>query len=75
MNPVLCADRLVVHRGSRRVIDALDLSVPAGTVYALLGGNGAGKTTTINAFLGFVQAAQGSVSVGGIDVKLSLIHI
>ena len=69
MNPVLCADRLVVHRGSRRVIDALDLSVPAGTVYALLGGNGAGKTTTINAFLGFVQAAQGSVSVGGIDVK------
>lgn len=62
---VLEARGLVVVRDGRRTLDALDLSVSAGTVYALLGGNGAGKTTTLNAFLGFVTPQAGSVSVAG----------
>lgn len=70
MSPfILQARQLVVLRDGRRTIDALDLSVPAGTVYALLGGNGAGKTTTLNAFLGFVKPATGEVSVDGVDVQ------
>jgi ABC-2 type transport system ATP-binding protein len=63
---VLQARALTVERNGRRTIDALDLAVPAGTVYALLGGNGAGKTTTINAFLGFVRPASGEVRIDGI---------
>jgi len=66
---ILQARQLVVVRDGRRTIDALDLCVPAGTVYALLGGNGAGKTTTLNAFLGFVKPASGEVAVDGTVVQ------
>ncbi len=68
-SPILQARQLVVDYDGRRSIDALDLQVPAGTVYALLGGNGAGKTTTLNAFLGFVTPASGEVFVDGIAVR------
>ena len=43
--------------------------MPAGQVYALLGGNGAGKTTTRNALLGFVPAASGQALVAGVDAS------
>jgi ABC-2 type transport system ATP-binding protein len=56
---------LVVERDGRRTINRLDLDVPAGSVYALLGGNGAGKTTTINVFLGFIAPASGEARVAG----------
>jgi ABC-2 type transport system ATP-binding protein len=65
--PLLEARGLVVRRGARVTLDALDLRVPAGCVYALLGGNGAGKTTTLNALLGFVPAASGQALVDGVD--------
>ena len=64
---ILEARRLSVCRGKRVTLDALDLAVPGGRVYALLGGNGAGKTTTLNALLGFVQPASGQALVDGID--------
>lgn len=58
---------LVVTLGAARALDGLDLDVPAGTVYALLGGNGAGKTTTLNALLGFVPATGGQAQVDGVS--------
>ncbi|WP_454712552.1 ABC transporter ATP-binding protein [Cupriavidus nantongensis] len=58
---------LVVLRDGRRAVDRLNLCVPAGCVYALLGGNGAGKTTTIDAILGFVPPAGGIVRVDGLS--------
>lgn len=57
--------RLTVDYGARRVIDGLDLAIPRGCVYALLGGNGAGKTTTIGTLLGFVPASGGDILIGG----------
>jgi len=67
--PLLETRRLVIRRGDRITLDALDLQVPAGCVYALLGGNGAGKTTALNALLGFVTAASGQALVDGIDAS------
>jgi ABC-2 type transport system ATP-binding protein len=67
VHEVLAVRGLVVSLGGRRAIDGLDLSVPAGSVYALLGGNGAGKTTTLNVLLGFVVPMAGSVQVDGLD--------
>ncbi|MGZ8182921.1 MAG: ABC transporter ATP-binding protein [Methylobacter sp.] len=63
--PLLEARQLVVNYKNHRAIDALDLSVPAGCVYALLGGNGAGKTSTINTFLGFNRPSSGNVFIDG----------
>ncbi|WP_249729336.1 ABC transporter ATP-binding protein [Acidovorax sp. CCYZU-2555] len=67
---ILQARDLSVRRGERVTLNALNLAVPAGCVYALLGGNGAGKTTTLNALLGFVRAASGQALVDGIDASL-----
>jgi ABC-2 type transport system ATP-binding protein len=64
-NNLLEARQLVVNYKNHRAIDGLDLSVPAGCVYALLGGNGAGKTSTINTFLGFNRPASGNVFIDG----------
>ena len=57
--------RLAVDYGARRVVDGLDLAIPPGCIYALLGGNGAGKTTTISALLGFVAPSAGDILIGG----------
>ena len=53
--------------GEKIAVDALDLDVRAGELYALLGPNGAGKTTTLRMVAGLVKPDAGSVSVFGID--------
>ena len=64
--PILLDD-VVLSYGSHRVLDRLSLTVPAASVYALLGGNGAGKSTTLSVLLGFAAPERGSVRVAGID--------
>lgn len=63
----IAIDALTVAYRNHRVLDGLSLSVPAGSITALLGGNGAGKSTTLAALLGFVRAEAGSIAVCGID--------
>ncbi|MDG2526272.1 ATP-binding cassette domain-containing protein [Stenotrophomonas sp. HITSZ_GD] len=43
----------------------LDLTVPAGAIYAFLGPNGAGKTTTIRLLLGLLRATRGQILIDG----------
>ncbi|MDT4891347.1 MAG: type transport system ATP-binding protein [Pseudonocardiales bacterium] len=51
----------LTKRFSRQVVvDAVDLDVPAGSVYGFLGPNGSGKTTTIRILLGLVRPTSGS---------------
>jgi ABC-2 type transport system ATP-binding protein len=45
----------------------VNLSIPRGAVYGLVGENGAGKTTLIKHFLGLLRAQSGSVRVFGRD--------
>jgi ABC-2 type transport system ATP-binding protein len=63
--PALEAKQLCIRYGAQSAVDRLDVSVFPGQIYCLLGANGAGKTTTINAFLGFVTPASGSVRILG----------
>jgi ABC-2 type transport system ATP-binding protein len=51
-----------------RALDGLTLSVPGGTVFALVGPNGAGKTTTVKILTTLAAADEGKATVHGIDV-------
>jgi len=48
----------------RTAVDALTLTVPAGSVVALLGPNGSGKTTSIKAAAGLIRPDGGEVVLG-----------
>lgn len=48
----------------RTAVDALTLTVPAGSVVALLGPNGSGKTTSIKAAAGLIRPDSGDVVLG-----------
>lgn len=50
------------------VLDAVDLTIPAGEVFGLLGPNGAGKSTLLLLLMGLVRKDAGSVRVGGVDL-------
>jgi ABC-2 type transport system ATP-binding protein len=54
--------------GTHVVLDGLDLAVPEGSVYALLGPNGSGKTTTVDILSTLTPFDDGSVRVAGHDV-------
>ncbi len=54
--------------GDHVVLDGLDLNVPQGTVFSLLGANGAGKTTTVKILSTLISADGGSAQVGGHDI-------
>jgi ABC-2 type transport system ATP-binding protein len=54
--------------GEQVVLDAIDLEVAEGMVYALLGPNGAGKTTTVRILSTLIAADGGEVRIGGHDV-------
>ncbi|MEU4028248.1 ATP-binding cassette domain-containing protein [Streptomyces anulatus] len=54
--------------GDKTVLDGIDLTVPAGTVFALLGPNGAGKTTAVKILSTLITADAGELSVSGHDL-------
>jgi ABC-2 type transport system ATP-binding protein len=64
------------YRGRRgqviQALDELDLSVPAGGVFAFLGPNGAGKSTTLRCVLGLVRPTSGDIRVLGARVPQDL---
>lgn len=54
--------------GTRAAVSDLNLAVPRGEIFGLLGHNGAGKSTTIGMLLGQVWPTSGVVKVCGHDV-------
>ena len=57
-----------VGLGGRRVLDDIDLDIPAGSMVSLEGASGAGKTTLMKVLSGYYKPTEGSVEVGGTDV-------
>ncbi|GAA1322159.1 ABC transporter ATP-binding protein [Leucobacter albus] len=49
-------------------IEALDLTIPAGSFFALLGPSGCGKTTTLRLVAGLEEPTEGQIRIGGTDV-------
>ncbi|HEX7806137.1 MAG TPA: ABC transporter ATP-binding protein [Cellulomonas sp.] len=54
--------------GEKNALDAMDLTVPEGSVFGFLGANGAGKTTTLRLLTGLARPTSGSVEILGHDV-------
>lgn len=59
---------VVSEVGGTRVLDGLDLHVPAGRITALLGPSGAGKTVTVKHIVGLMRPSSGAVRVLGRDL-------
>ena len=64
---VISVSGLSVHFPGCDALRGVDLEVPSGTVFALLGENGAGKTTLIRCLTGFLKPSAGSCRVLGLD--------
>ena len=69
MSDIIAIHRLTKYYGRRRAVDSLDLRVPRGSVYGLLGRNGAGKSTVIKMLLGMVHPDYGRAELFGEDAR------
>ena len=67
MSHAISTHRLTKYYGRRAVVRDLELNVPTGAVYGLLGRNGAGKSTTLKMLLGMVKADYGHARLLGDD--------
>lgn len=63
------AEQLVRRFGPQVAVDAVDLEVPSGQVFAFLGPNGAGKTTVVKMLTTILAPTSGSARVAGYDVR------
>jgi ABC-2 type transport system ATP-binding protein len=54
--------------GDKTVLDRVDLAVPTGQIFALLGQNGAGKTTLIRILATLLRPDAGTATVAGHDL-------
>jgi branched-chain amino acid transport system ATP-binding protein len=55
--------------GRIEILHGVDLAVPVGTVYALLGPNGGGKSTTMQVISGAIRPTSGCVHIAGAHVN------
>ena len=54
---------------SPKVLDNISLKVPHGKVTAIVGASGSGKTTMMKMMLGFYPPVEGTVTLGGVELK------
>ncbi len=59
----------VIYNHVILVLKGVSLSVPKGSITALLGGNGAGKTTTLKAISNLLASERGEVTKGAITYR------
>src|SRR6185437_2858 len=65
-------DRVSFHYDAEHpkpVLDEFSLTVKAGQMVALVGQTGSGKTSVTNLLLRFYDPQNGSVRIGGIDIR------
>jgi ABC-2 type transport system ATP-binding protein len=68
MNNAIETTNLARSFGAIKAVAGLNLSVPAGRIYGLVGPDGAGKTTTLRLLCGALLPDGGEARVMGIDV-------
>lgn len=58
---LISARGITMRRGTRQILDAVDLDIGAGEIVTLIGPNGAGKTTLVRVLLGLETADGGTL--------------
>ncbi len=66
-HPAIRTIGLIKDYKRTRALSGLDLTVPEGAVYLLVGPNGSGKTTTMKILLDLVRSNEGSAEVFGLS--------
>jgi len=70
MTPIISVSNLSKTYGSGfKALNAVNLDIRHGEIFALLGPNGAGKTTLISIVCGIANLSEGRVTVGGYDIN------
>jgi ABC-type multidrug transport system fused ATPase/permease subunit len=57
-----------VEQGGRKVLDGVDLQLPAGARVAIVGPSGAGKSTLVKLLLRLLDPSSGEVSIDGVPL-------
>jgi ABC-2 type transport system ATP-binding protein len=70
---VLSTSGVTKRYGSHTALDAVDLHVPRGSVYGLVGPNGSGKTTLFSIIVGLRRATSGRVDVAADRGRVALV--
>ncbi len=75
--PAVEAVALSKHFGPIHAVDGIDMSLPPGRIYGLLGPNGSGKTTLIRLLTGLASATSGTARVLGVAMpsRENLAHV
>ena len=68
MSPAIETRSLTRRFGDFTALDRLDLSVPRGEIFGLLGPNAAGKSTAIRLLAGILRADSGAATILGLDL-------
>jgi len=68
-DPALQIQNLTRVFGQHRAVDGINLTLPGGVLFGLVGPDGAGKTTTLRMLAGLLDISEGSATVRGIDLK------
>lgn len=65
----ICFENVTFSYGDRRVLDDVSFRIPEKTTTAVVGPSGGGKTTLCNLIARFWDVDNGSITVGGADVR------
>jgi ABC-2 type transport system ATP-binding protein len=69
MSDMIRTENLSKKFRSTAAVNDVNLAVPEGAIYALVGGNGAGKTTLIKVLMNIFRPTSGAARVMGIDCR------
>ena len=68
MENIIAAENLTKHYKKVQAVRGIDLAVPRGEIFGLVGPDGAGKTTTIQMLVGILNPTSGRATVAGLDI-------